>query len=480
MKDLRERLERIFGSVSSDVEPHAFDMTENPPRRPACVVRATRASQVPELLRLASERRVPVTPKVTGQNVGGLAIPAEGGIVLDLSGLDAVEIDPVHMVAWIEPGVSWQGLKEEAGKHGLTLGFPLAPPDASVLACALVDGLGTRSLAHGSYGDWVQGVEACLADGTRVVTGSAAVSGRPLSRGPLPDLTGIFLNWFGTTGVVLRLAFTLWPARRFRRRSAIPCSRAEDGIALMRALAPTGLFDDLGGLGWPAAKWALGVEELGPRDPAEPELYVIADYGADTEAEMEVRAARLAELAPSPPLPVEDLLRLAPDLAPFAEMPTRLGFLLDHEGGGLTWVGAYGPLDRMAEGARRGIGMMEEAGRPPLVVTRPMRAGHFGILRFISRFDRGSEAETAAVRDLNRRLGRMLLDCGYVPYKCPATLLPDVMERLDPGFREVMERVRRALDPHGILNPDRWRPPEDRPASSPRARGGGGGSDAGG
>jgi len=457
---VRDELIAIFGAVSDDLDAHASDQTENPPRRPAYVVAAKRPEQVGELLVLANERGVPVTPKVTGQNVGGLAIPAEGGIVLDLSALDAVEIDPEGMVAWIEPGVGWQQLKDEAAKHGLSLGFPLAPPESSVLACALMDGLSTKALAHGSFGDWVQGVEAYLADGTRVVTGSAAVSGRPVSRGPLPDLTGMFLAWFGTTGIVVRLAFTLWPERRFRRRVAIPCATAEDGIEMMRIGAPLGQFDDLGGLGWPAGKWALGIEELGPRDPAEPELFVIADYSADTEIELTLKSDKLLSIAPSPPLDIADLMKLTPELAPFAELPTRLGFLLDHEGGGLSWVGAYGPVDRQKEGARRGIEMMEAAGRPPLLVTRPMRSGHFAILRFIERFDRRSEEETDAVRRLNIELGRMLLDLGYVPYKCPSILYEEVYARMDPGYLSMMNRLRKALDPNGILNPDRWRTPE--------------------
>jgi FAD/FMN-containing dehydrogenase len=455
---MREDLVRIFGGVVEDVLAHAGDMTENEPRVPAFVVEATRAEQVPELLKLASARGVPVTPKVTGLNIGGLAIPAEGGIVLDLRKLDRVEIDRHNMVAWIEPGVSWAKLKEEAGKHGLALGFPLAPPETSVLACALMDGLSTMALAHGSFNDWVHGVEAYLADGTKVVTGSAAISGRPLSRGPLPDLTGMFLNWFGSTGVVTRLAIALWPKRAFREREIIPFKDIESGIALMRAGARTGLFDDLGGLSWPAAKWAFGLDRLGPRDPHEPELYVIADYGADTKAEMKAKQERLRELAPgAPPIPVEELLALAPDLAPFAELPARLGFLMDHEGKGLTWIGTFGPMERLEEGARAGMRIVEGSGNPPLVVVRPMKGGHYAVLRFIFRFDK--QRETERVRGLMVELGRALMDLGYVPYKCPATLYEEVARRIDPGFRALMERLRNAMDPAGILNPDRWKLP---------------------
>ena len=103
---MKTELERIFGRVSEDVEAHCGDMTENEPRRPAFVVEATRPEQVGELLKAASEHGVPVTPKVTGQNVGGLAIPAEGGIVLDLHRLTAIEIDADNMVAWIEPALA--------------------------------------------------------------------------------------------------------------------------------------------------------------------------------------------------------------------------------------------------------------------------------------------------------------------------------------------------------------------------------------
>ena len=109
---MRKRLEAIFGAVSDEVAAHSSDMTENPARTPAYVVAATSAGQVGEVLKLCNESGVPLTPKVTGQNVGGLAIPAEGGVVLDLSALRGIEIDTDNMVAWIEPGVSWADLKE--------------------------------------------------------------------------------------------------------------------------------------------------------------------------------------------------------------------------------------------------------------------------------------------------------------------------------------------------------------------------------
>ena len=110
---MRDALLEIFGALDDDLAAHASDRTENEPRMPAYVVKATKPEQVGALLKLANERKVPVTPKVTGMNIGGLAIPAEGGIVLDLRALDGVEIDAAHQVAWIGPGVTWERLKAE-------------------------------------------------------------------------------------------------------------------------------------------------------------------------------------------------------------------------------------------------------------------------------------------------------------------------------------------------------------------------------
>ncbi|MFQ5845430.1 MAG: hypothetical protein ACE5JG_10640, partial [Planctomycetota bacterium] len=176
---------------------------------------------------------------------------------------------------------------------------------------------------------------------------------------------------------------------------------------------------------------------------------------------LRLRGERLKKLARThslpPPVAVADLLRLAPSLQPFAELPARLGFLLDHPGKGLTWVGTYGPLERLEEGGRAGARLLEEAGHPPLVVARPMKGGHFAVLRFIERFDRSDPGQVRRVRELNVAVARALLELDYVPYKCPEPLLDEVLRRMDPGFVDLMRRVKSVVDPKGVLSPSRWR-----------------------
>ena len=71
MSAMRVELDAIFGvaNVSDDVAAHCGDRTENAPRTPSFVVSATRPEQVADLLRLANERKVPITPKVISERL---------------------------------------------------------------------------------------------------------------------------------------------------------------------------------------------------------------------------------------------------------------------------------------------------------------------------------------------------------------------------------------------------------------------------
>jgi glycolate oxidase len=153
---------------------------------------------------------------------------------------------------------------------------------------------------------------------------------------------------------------------------------------------------------------------------------------------------------------VEDLVTLEPRFQKFATFPTRLDFLLDHPGGGLSWAGSYGPISRFGAGLDRGLAIMERHGFPPLAVTRAMHGGHFAVLRFIELFDRRDPAERARVAACNAELCDALLEEGYVLYKTPGWAIERYRARLDPGFARLVRGVRDLVDPGRILNPGRW------------------------
>jgi glycolate oxidase len=458
--------ENVLGG-SESLAPYSEDFTEIEPSRPDLVAFATTTEQVQAIVREAGRLGVRLTPRVFGTNIGGLALASEGGIILDLTRMNRVlEVDPDDMVAVIEPGVTQRLLKDylTARNLPLTFGFSLAPPDTSVFANALLGGLTNRSLKYGDQSLSISGLEVVRHDGSLARTGAWAVKGiPPYGRVPLPDLTGLFVGWAGTTGIATKMAFQLWPRHPVRRRLFYLTYTAKDTYDVMLRLCRAEMCEDIGGLSWPSAKMMLGIPRPDPvLGPGEPAFFLYVELAADTQDEIEARQKLLdvvfAELTGrgSPfdgPLDIEMLLKVNPKLAKFAEFPTDLEFLTNHGGGGLTWVGTYGPVSRFAVAADAATAVMVRHGLPPVIVSRPMRGGHYGVIRFITTFDKGVPAETARARAVNEELLGTLTDLGFVMYKTPAWAWERLKHRLDPGLVQLMQEVKKLMDPQRIFNP---------------------------
>jgi FAD/FMN-containing dehydrogenase len=449
------------------LERYSRDQTECEPARPGLVALLVTPEEAVEVVRLAAKHGVPLVPRVAGTNLGGLSIPGRGGVVLDLTRMNRIHsINEVDMVAVIEPGVTFRQLVDElaARELPLTIGIPLSPPHTSVLANCLLDGLGNLSLLHGTMGEWIAGLEVVLASGEVIRTGAWAASEIPFSRAPLPDLTGLFVSWQGTTGLVTRMAVQLAPCPSLRKRLFVLTYERRTTYELMRRLARLGICDDIGGLSWPTGKLLYGVATPREKDPDEPEFFTYIDVSAWNGAQLRVKLEMvLAELQAlrergaeiEDPFDIETLCAISPRFEKFAEFPTDLDFLTGNPGGGLTWVGTYGPLSRFDSAADRGAAIQESHGFPPLIVSRPMKGGHFGVLRFIETFVRDDPADVERVRRCNGELCAMVLEEGFVPYKTPGWAMGPLLSRMWPGTHDLMRRVRALLDPQGIMNPGR-------------------------
>ncbi len=463
---LASKLAEIVGAehVSADqreVGPHLDDITEHPAGSAELVVRPGCTDHVAALLEAAHDLGVAVTPVIAGYNVAGIAIP-HGGLVLDLRRLDGIEIDHDAMVVIVEPGVTFGQLKArlDADAPELAYTYPFAPPFTSVMANALLDGLNNLSLPQGAMGQWITGVEAVLADGTVVRTGSAAAVDSWFGRAPLPDLTGLFVSTQGTLGVVTRIGLKLVPKPACRLRWFAFAFDLESAHRAMVALARTGSVDDVGCMTWPAAKFLFGATRDLRRTEDEPLAFLFVDLTGSCPEELAAREGLvrrlLADSGVESVFEVADLLKLMPHLAKLADLPTTLDFLLDFPGGGLAWVGSYGPPGPWIAGAAAGMATLERHGFPPFLVARPMDGGHFHVLRFVACFDRGVPAEVARVRACMAELADLVLDHGYVPYKASADAATKIFARSHPGFVDLFGRVRDALDPDRRMNPGRW------------------------
>ncbi|MBI4704332.1 MAG: FAD-binding oxidoreductase [Deltaproteobacteria bacterium] len=468
---LHERLVEALGEARVVGDPARLaeyndDFSEADPVTPALAVLPTTVEQVQAVVRLCAETGTPLTPRVAGTNVAGLAIPVPGAVVVDLRGMDRiVSVNAADMVAVIEPGVTQQQLKDhlEAIGSGLTFGYSLGPRRSSVLANCVLDGLTNRSLKYGAMAQWLAGLEVVLADASLVKTGAWALSDVPFARSPLPDLTGLFVAWQGTTGIVTKAAVHLAPGHPLGERLFLLAYSTHAAFEAMRRLVRTELCDDIGALSWPTGKMMLGVGHPHPvPDEGEPRYFLYVDLSAELPEEMAYKKKVLcrvtAELTREghgfePPLDVGTLVRLNPAMDKFASFPTDLDFLTDHPGGGLTWVGTYGPLSRFDDAADAGAAIMVRHGLAPVIVSRAMKGGHFGVLRFLATFDKAARAQVEHVRGMNRDLLADLTERGFVMYKTPAWALRELVAKMDPGFVALLRKTKALLDPQGIFNP---------------------------
>ncbi|MFX0133745.1 MAG: FAD-linked oxidase C-terminal domain-containing protein, partial [Candidatus Hodarchaeota archaeon] len=152
----------------------------------------------------------------------------------------------------------------------------------------------------------------------------------------------------------------------------------------------------------------------------------------------------------------EDLADIGKKVDNFMELPSQIPSLYDlREGGGLTWVGSYVPLNRWLEGCQRGLKVMEKYGWVPGVLHRPMKTGHYGVMRFFIPLNKSDPEELKKARKMCEEIVDIILDIGGFPYKVPAWAAKKAFERADPNFVGLMKKIKNLLDPNGIMNPGR-------------------------
>lgn len=175
---------------------------------PDAVVMPTTTEQVSQVLRLANEREIPVTPRGAGTNLSGGSVPINGGIVMVLTKLNRiVDIDEESLIARVQPGVVNSDLQKALEPRGLFF-----PPDPASLSVSTLGGNvaegagGPRGMKYGVTKDYVLGLEVVLPTGDIIRTG-----GRTVKNVTGYDLTRLFIGSEGTLGVITEITLRILP-----------------------------------------------------------------------------------------------------------------------------------------------------------------------------------------------------------------------------------------------------------------------------
>src|SRR5699024_1525156 len=134
--------ETILEGPSSDESYHT-------PHLPDVVVYPETAQEVSDVVKLASEKKVPVVPFGLGSSLEGNVIPYSQGIMIDMSLMNKVlDIMADDFLVKVQPGVTRTQLEKELKKHGLF--FPVDPgADATLGGMAATNASGTTSVKYG-------------------------------------------------------------------------------------------------------------------------------------------------------------------------------------------------------------------------------------------------------------------------------------------------------------------------------------------
>jgi FAD/FMN-containing dehydrogenase len=166
-------------------------------RRPMAIVRVADETDVAHVVSLARETGVELAVRSGGHSLAGHSV-SEGGIVLDLTEMKALDIDTDSRSAWAQSGLTAGEFTTAAGAHGLATGFGDAAT-VGIGGITLGGGVGLLSRKHGLTIDSLLAAEIVTADGELVHTDEDSH----------PDLFWAIRGGGGNFGVVTRLQFRL-------------------------------------------------------------------------------------------------------------------------------------------------------------------------------------------------------------------------------------------------------------------------------
>ena len=207
---LVDALDRHFGPRFSRGESaclqHGRDESVHQPQPPQGVVLAENIDEIVLTVKLCAEHGVPIIPYGVGSSVEGHVLATQGGISLDLSGMNRIiAIHAEDGDATVQAGVTRKQLNDALKGTGLF--FPIDPgADATLGGMAATRASGTNAVRYGTMKDNVLASTTVLADGRLMQTGGRA---RKSSAGY--DLTRLLVGSEGTLGIMAELTVKLYP-----------------------------------------------------------------------------------------------------------------------------------------------------------------------------------------------------------------------------------------------------------------------------
>ena len=201
---LKQQLGERFQTGQAIREQHAHTTTYIPTQAPDGVAFCETTEEVQSVVRACAEHRVPVIAFGVGTSLEGHVNAPGGGISVDLSRMNRIlAVNAEDLDCRVEPGVTREQLNQHLRDTGLF--FPIDPgANATLGGMAATRASGTNAVRYGTMRENVLSLIAVMADGEIVTTGRRA---KKSSAGY--DLTRLLVGSEGTLGIITELTLKL-------------------------------------------------------------------------------------------------------------------------------------------------------------------------------------------------------------------------------------------------------------------------------
>jgi glycolate oxidase len=418
---------------------------------PDVVVFAENTADVAKVLGYAHQHRIPVTTRGAGHGYVGGCVPLDGGIVLSLIRMNRIlEINSGDGVAVVEPGVITADLQKAA--HAVGWDYP--PDPASLKDCSIGGNIATnaggpRCLKYGVTRNYVLGLEVVLSNGKIIECG-----GRVHKNKTGFDLVGLFTGSEGMLGIVTRATLRLIPKPRNRAMLAAIFPEFENAAAAVQAIFQAGhlpsALEITDSFTLTAARKRLGSAVL-----PEGNAHLIVE----TDGAMGAVRAEISELR----LILKDLGATFVDAAMDEEAcealwKIRREFSYSLRDTGLTKLNEdiVVPRSKLVDLVRFCRRLQQETGLP-IACFGHAGDGNIHTNIMVENFST-PENRTRAEDCLHILFTWVLANGGAITGEHGIGLAkkPWIQQALGDNSLALHRSLKRAMDPHGILNPGKW------------------------
>jgi 4-cresol dehydrogenase (hydroxylating) len=457
--------------------------------QPAGAIAASSVEEIQKILAVCTKYKTPIWTISTGRNFGyGSAAPATPGqLILDLRRMDRIlDVDPEMCTALVEPGVTYRQLQDYIDEHKLPLwlSFPGPGPIVGPVGNTLDRGRGYNR--YGEHMAFFCGLEVVLADGSLVRTAMGGLEKSTAWQcyrwGYGPWVDGLFSQ--SNFGVVTKMGIWLMHAPPAHKAFFVDYDDLEGvgrAVDTIRKLHLLGVLENgiLGNALYPIAETARRSDIYrGPGaipDSVLRKYLASIDvkaysafstlYGTEGQIAANLKTVREAFAPTGGKLVTEEELPPARLAAPalrheIGQMSgeldlTEFGVYNFRGGGGSTWFAPVVPA--RGRDAVKSINLskavLDEFGFDYMGGFLFAYSGRCAEHVLDLQFDRSDPQEMKRAHNCFQKLIAVNAAEGYAPYRVSTAFMKQVADVYGPEQKALNKRLKRALDPHGILAP---------------------------